>query len=83
MKLTDIAIKKAKSEEKPYTLSDGNELSLLVEPNGSKGWRFRYHFDGKQKMISLGTYLEVSLTEARRRTAECRSMVAGGINPLI
>lgn len=81
MKLTDMAIKKAKPEEKPYTLSDGNGLSLLVEPNGSKGWRFRYRFDDKQKMISLGTYPEVPLTEARRRTAECRSMVAGGINP--
>ncbi|ETS30079.1 protein of unknown function (DUF4102), partial [Photorhabdus khanii NC19] len=81
MKLTDMAIKKAKPEEKSYTLSDGNGLSLLVEPNGSKWWRFRYRFDDKQKMISLGTYPEVPLTEARRRTVECRSMVAGGINP--
>ncbi|CDL87440.1 Integrase [Xenorhabdus cabanillasii JM26] len=81
MKLTDVAIKRAKPEIKSYTLSDGNGLWLLIEPNGSKGWRFRYRFEGKQKMISLGTYPEVSLAEARKRTIECRSMIADGINP--
>ncbi|WP_038263757.1 Arm DNA-binding domain-containing protein [Xenorhabdus cabanillasii] len=81
MKPTDVVIKKSKPEAKSYTLFDENGLWLLVEPNGSRGWRFRYRFEGKQKMISLGTYPEVSLAEARRRTAEYRSMVADGINP--
>ncbi len=81
MKLTDVAIKRAKPEAKSYTLSDGNGLWLLIEPNGSRGWRFRYRFEGKQKMLSLGTYPEVPLAEARKRTAGCRSMIADGINP--
>ncbi|OKP05384.1 integrase [Xenorhabdus eapokensis] len=67
MKLTDVAIKRAKPEAKAYTLSDGNGLWLLIEPNGSRGWRFRYRFEGKQKMLSLGTYPEVPLAEARKR----------------
>ncbi|PHM64004.1 integrase [Xenorhabdus stockiae] len=81
MKLTDVAIKRSKPEAKAYTLSDGNGLWLLIEPNGSRGWRFRYRFEGKQKMLSLGTYPEVPLAEARKRTAEYRSMIAGGVNP--
>ncbi len=81
MKLTDVAIKRSKPEAKAYTLSDGNGLWLLIEPNGSRGWRLRYRFEGKQKMLSLGTYPEVPLAEARKRTAEYRSMIAGGVNP--
>ncbi|CDM90607.1 protein of unknown function [Xenorhabdus bovienii] len=46
-----MAIKRAKPKEKSYTLADGNGLSLLVETNGSKGWRYRYQFTGKTKMI--------------------------------
>ncbi len=53
MKLTDMAIKRAKPKEKSYTLADGNGLSLLVETSGSKGWRYRYQFAGKTKMISV------------------------------
>lgn len=55
MPLTDLEIRRSKPREKPYTLSDCNGLSLLIEPNGSKGWRFRYRFDGKPKMLSLGS----------------------------
>ena len=53
---TDLELRRSKPQEKPYTLSDGGGLSILIEPNGSKGWRFRYRFDGKPKMLSLGTY---------------------------
>lgn len=74
MKLTDMAIKWAKPKEKAYTLADGNGLSLLVETSGSKGWRFRYQFAGKTKMISLGIYPVVTLNEARK-------LVANDINP--
>ncbi len=81
MPLTELQIKKAKPTEKPYTLSDGLGLSLLVEPNGSKAWRFRYRFDGKPKMLSLGTYEHVSLADARQRRDESRRMVASGVNP--
>lgn len=81
MPLTDLVIRRSKPQEKPYTLNDGNGLSLLVETNGSRGWRFRYRFDGKPKMLSLGTYPTVSLTEARQKRDEAKKLVAAGINP--
>ncbi|AJJ72094.1 phage integrase family site specific recombinase [Yersinia pseudotuberculosis] len=73
MPLSDIQIRRAKPQEKAYTLSDGQGLSLLIEPNGSKGWRFRYRFAGKARLMSLGTYDLVSLAEARckRNTQLC------------
>lgn len=81
MPLTDIQIRKANPKEKPYTLSDGNGLSLLIEPNGSKGWRFRYRFAGKPKMISLGVYGQVTLAEARKKRDEAKKQLAENINP--
>ena len=81
MPLTDLEIRRAKPAEKTYTKADGNGLSLKIEPNGSKGWRFRYRFEGKAKMLSLGTYPKVSLSEARRRRDEAHDLLATGINP--
>lgn len=81
MLLSDIQIKRAKPKEKPYPLNDGMGLSRLVDTAGGKGWRFRYHFAGKPKMISFGVYGEVSPAEARQKREECRSMLAKGINP--
>lgn len=81
MPLTDLEIRRSKPREKPYTLNDGNGLSLLVESNGSKGWRFRYRFDGKPKMLSLGTYPLISLTDARQKRDEAKKLVITGINP--
>jgi len=52
MPLSDMQIRRAKPEDKPYTLGDGQGLSLNIEPNGSKSWRFRYRCAGKPKMIS-------------------------------
>ena len=65
MPLNDMQIRRAKPEDKPYTLGDGQGLSLLIEPNGSKNWRFRYRFAGKPKMISLGVYPTITLADAR------------------
>ena len=81
MLLSDLQIKRAKPKEKSYTLNDGMGLSLLIDTTGSKGWRFRYRFAGKPKMISFGVYGEVSLAEARQKREECRSLLAKGINP--
>ena len=81
MPLTDLEIRRSKPRDKPYTLSDGNSLSLLIEPNGSKGWRFRYRYDGKPKMLSLGIYPTISLTDARQKRDEAKKLVASGINP--
>lgn len=81
MLLSDIQIKRAKPKDKPYTLNDGMGLSLLIDTAGSKGWRYRYRFAGKPKMISFGVYGDVSLAQARAKRDEARSMLAKGINP--
>lgn len=81
MPLNDMQIRRAKPEVKAYTLGDGQGLSLLVEPNGSKSWRFRYRYAGKPKMISLGVYPTITLAEARARRDEARKIVAAGKNP--
>lgn len=81
MALTDTKIRNAKPKEKPYKLTDGDGLFMLINPQGSKWWRFRYRFDGKEKLISFGTYPEVSLSDARDKRTEARRQVAAGINP--
>jgi integrase len=79
--LTEIAIKAAKPRHKPYKSSDGRGLYLLVEPNGGRGWRFRYRFEGREKMLSLGTYPDVPLRLARERSEDLRRLVASGVDP--
>jgi hypothetical protein len=65
MVLTVFAIENAKPREKSYKLSDGNGLALLVEANGSKLWRFRYRFGGKENMLTFGAFPEVTLAQGR------------------
>lgn len=81
MALTDTAIKKAKPEAKARKLYDERGLFLLVTPTGGKWWRFKYRFDGKEKLLSLGTYPDVSLKDARDRRDDARKQVAAGIDP--
>lgn len=76
-----MQIRRAKPEAKAYTLGDGQGLSLLIEPNGSKSWRFRYRYAGKPKMISLGVYPTITLADARTRRDDARKLVAEGKNP--
>ncbi|MBI5888960.1 MAG: DUF4102 domain-containing protein [Deltaproteobacteria bacterium] len=71
----------AKPKDKPYKLADGDGLFLLVTPAGGKWWRFRYRYEGKEKLLSFGTYPEVSLSDARDKRANARKQVAAGINP--
>lgn len=80
-KLTDIAIRKAKAGDNPYKLFDGGGLFLLVSKNRAKGWRLKYRFEGKEKLISLGTYPEVSLAQARAIAAAMKAEVLSGIDP--
>ncbi|HEY3862532.1 MAG TPA: integrase arm-type DNA-binding domain-containing protein [Verrucomicrobiae bacterium] len=81
MMLTNAAVKNAKSREKPYKLSDGHGLYLLVKPNGGKYWRFKYFYLGREKLLALGAYPEVSLEEAREKRLNARKAVAGGADP--
>ncbi len=80
--LTAVKIKNAKGKDKPYKLTDGQGLFLLVNPSGSKLWRFKYRFGGKEKLISLGTFPEISLAEARERRDAARKQVANDMNPV-
>lgn len=81
MKLTDPIIKAAKPKDKPYKLSDGDGLVLLVQPNGSKWWRFRYRYNDKEKMLSIGTYPEVTLKGARLLRVTASGLLKQGIDP--
>jgi len=81
MKLTDPVIKAAKPKDKPYKLSDGDGLVLLIQPNGSKWWRFRYQYNGKEKMLSIGTYPEVTLKDARILRVTASDLLKQGIDP--
>jgi len=80
-KLTDIAIKSTKPGGGIKKLSDGNGLVLLVYPNGSKYWAYRYRHLGKEKSLSLGIYPEVTLAEARRKLVDARKLVSDGQDP--
>ena len=81
MALTDTKVRSAKPQEKEYTLVDGDGLFLLVHPNGSRYWRFRFRFAGKQHLMAFGVYPEVSLADARQKREEARKLVAAGIDP--
>ncbi|MDG0067949.1 Arm DNA-binding domain-containing protein [Burkholderia sp. IO2] len=79
--LTDLKVRRAKSAEQPYRLADGKGLYLQVMPNGSKYWRMKYRFDGKEKLASFGVYPEVSLAEARQACLAARKLLAAGTDP--
>jgi integrase len=81
MPLTDVKARNAKPAEKLIKLSDGDGMYLLVTPNGGKYWRLKYRYAGKEKLLALGTYPEISLADARQRREEARKQVAHGIDP--
>jgi hypothetical protein len=79
MALTELEIKNAKPREKPYSLSDGDGLLLLVKESGAKSWVLRYHTDGKEKRTGLGKYPAVGLANARElKIAFKRELALGG-----
>ncbi|MBS1093870.1 tyrosine-type recombinase/integrase [Gluconobacter wancherniae] len=79
--LTDVAVRKAAPKESPYKLSDSQGLYLLVKPNGTKLWRLKYRFGGKEKALSFGAYPEVSLINARRARESAREELRNGQDP--
>lgn len=81
MPLTDTTIKNAKPGAKPIKLSDERGMVLLVTPAGGQGWRLRYSFGGKEKLLSLAVYPDVGLKDARLRSEETRKLLAEGIAP--
>ena len=81
MALTEVKVRNAKPAEKPVKLTDGGGMHLLIQPSGSKYWRLQYRFAGKQKMLALGVYPEISLATARLRRDEARKLIANNIDP--
>lgn len=81
MALTDVAIRNAKPEAKAYKLADGAGMFLLVTPAGGKLWRLKYRIDGREKLLALGTYPEIGLSDARKRREEARAVIAQGKDP--
>lgn len=82
MALTDIAIKSSKPRESAYKLTDGRGLQLHITPQGSKLWRWAYRHEGKQKLMALGVYPDVSLAQARDKADLARKLLATGTDPM-
>src|SRR5690606_25000176 len=81
MALTNTAVLNAKPEAKPRKLADEKGPFLLVHSNGSKYWRLKYRLGGREKLLALGVYPEVSLADARQRRDDARKLLANGIDP--
>ena len=82
MALTNREIENTKPIGKPYKLTDGGGLCLLIAPSGAKLWRWRYYFEGKEKMMAFGEYPLVSLKDARELHFAARKTLAGGVDPM-
>ena len=80
MPLTNTTIRQIKPDTKTIKLFDGGGLYLQVTPNGGKWWRLKYRFNGKEKLLSLGVYPEVTLKMARERRHEMKTLLANGVD---
>lgn len=81
MALTAVQINAAKPKEKAYKLADEKGLYLIINPNSSKLWRFKYRFNGKEKLLAFGSYPDVSLLNAREKRDEARKLLANDVDP--
>jgi integrase len=82
MALTDLKIRSAQPAAKPYHLTDGHGLFLVVHPNGSKLWRWKYRFHGEYRLMAFGSYPLISLADARVAHAAARAELHRGIDPM-
>jgi integrase len=80
--LSDAKVRNAKPGQKPVKLTDGGGLFLLVQPNGSKLWRYKFRLAGREGLLSIGAYPDVSLAAARELHQAAREKVAAGVNPV-
>ena len=79
--LTPIAIRNAKARGKPYKLADEGGVYLLIKPDGARYWRLKYRFAGKEKLLALGVFDEVTLAEARDRRDGAKKLLRDGVDP--
>lgn len=82
MNLTDTAVRHSKGGERPRKLADGKGLYLLVMPDGARYWRWKYRHAGREKVMALGVYPEVSLAQARAKHWEARLLLLTGADPV-
>lgn len=82
MPLRDVEIRALKPQERVYKRADERGLYIEVHPGGSKLWRLKYRYLGKDKRIALGSYPEVGLAEARHKREDARRKLGDGIDPL-
>jgi integrase len=81
MSLTDTIVRNAKPRLKPYKIYDADGLFLLITATGNKWWRMKFRYGGKEKLLSLGVYPEVTLKEARERRDQEHKNIAFNIDP--
>ncbi len=81
--LSDVKVRNAKPQDKDYKLADGGGLFLLVTTTGGKLWRFKYHFGGMEKLLTLGKYPIVSISDARQKRDNAKQLLDKGIDPSI
>jgi integrase len=81
MSLSDAKVRNAKPRIKPYKIADGEGLFLFITPAGGKYWRLKYFFGGKEKLLAVGVYPEITLADARERRAQARKLLAAGRDP--
>ena len=82
LKLTDRAIKSAKTAQKDLFLSDGLGLYLRVRPSGNKTWLYRYKAEKRTKWHELGIYPDMSLADARLATHNAKALRKSGEDPV-
>lgn len=79
--LSDLQVSRAKAQDKEIKLFDGGGLYLLLTPSGGKLWRFKYRFGGKEKLLTFGTYPQISLADARHRREDAKKLLANDVDP--
>jgi len=80
-RLKDSAVKNAQPKDKDFKMADGGGLYLLVKVSAAKYWRFKYRFNGKEKLLAIGVYPQVSLAEARKKHNKARYLLDENIDP--
>ena len=83
MPLTDVTVRTAKPRDKTYKLSDSGGLYVEVTPAGGKRWRWKYRVAGREKLLSMGVYPDVTLAAARARRDDARKLLASGVDPSV
>lgn len=81
MPLTETQARSSKPRDRAYKLADGGGLFLLIQPNGSKLWRMKYRYAGKEKLLSFGPYPKIAIAAARSKRKAAKAILSSGQDP--